>query len=130
MKAAFRAILTGASAITDICPAARINWGAKPQGAGFPAVVLWLTGDAEGLVMNGPSGVSIGRVQVDCYALTAKGADDLAQAIRSRLHGYRGGRFALIEHAGTRDWRESGTNEPQRPFAVGLDFITSWRTWE
>jgi hypothetical protein len=127
MEQAFRAILLASSGVTALAPAARINWGSIPQGAGYPAVVLNVIDDASGLTLAASDGLSQGRVQVDCYGLTYTAAKSLALAVRAALHAYRGGNFRLIEHAGTRDTREGGTNEAERPFRVSLDFLTHWR---
>lgn len=110
----------------------RINWGSHPQGADLPAVVLNTIGDAEAYDLDGANGLSQGRVQADCYAMSYKGAKDLAAAVRAALSGYRGGGFRLIEHVATRDSRDGGSsdggsNEAERPYRVSLDFLTHWR---
>lgn len=127
MEEAFRALLTGSAAVTTIAPANRINWGAHPQGAPLPGIVLNVVSDFEGMTMQGPDGLSQGRVQADCYAPTYAQAKQLSRAVRAALSGYRGGGFRLVQHVATRDSREGGTNEAERPFRVSLDFTTSWR---
>src|SRR3989304_2505917 len=111
MEEAFRALLVAASAGTALAPAARINWGAHPQGAALPAIVLTVIGDAESHTLAGPDGLSQGRVQVDCYAASYKAAKQLARAVRAALDGYRGGNFSGVFLAASRDGREGGTNE-------------------
>ena len=37
------------------------------------------------------------------------------------------GNFRAIFHDATRDGREGGTNDADRPFRVSLDFLTHWR---
>jgi len=44
--------------------------------------------------------------------------------VRAVLDGYSGGGFQGVFLAGSRDTREGGTNEAERPFRVSLDFIT------
>jgi hypothetical protein len=127
METAFRALLTGSSAVTALVPAAQINWGAHPQGAPLPGVVLNVIFDAEGLVMNGPDGVSGGRVQVDCYGGTFAQARGVAAAIRALLHAHVGNGFLLITHESSRTGREGGSNEAERPFRFSMDFNTKWR---
>lgn len=127
MEEALRTLLTSSAAITAIAPAARINWGVHPQGAGLPALVLNVVSDAEGLTMQGPDGLSEGRVQIDAYAYTYADAKNLSRAVRAVLHGYRSGGFRLVQHVATRDSREGGTNEADRPFRVSMDFTTHWR---
>lgn len=127
MEEEFRALLTGSAAVTAIVPASRINWGAHPQGAALPGLVLNVIDDAEGLVMNGPNGLFQGRVQVDCYAETYKGSKQLSRVVHALLHGYRGGSFRLVSHDSSRDSREGGSNEATRPYRVSMDFNTAWR---
>lgn len=128
MEETLLALLASSAAITAIAPATRINWGAHPQGAALPGLVLNVIDDAEGLHLKGKDGLSQGRVQIDCYAMTFGQAKLLSRAVRNALHGYRGGGFRLVEHVSARDSREGGTNEAERPFRVSLDFNTNWRS--
>ena len=127
MEEAFRSILLGASAVTAIS-GSRISYGSAAQGAALPYVVLHVIGDNEEHTYKGPDGLSQGRVQADCYGTTYAQAKLLSRAVRAALDGYRGGNFSGIFHASTRDQREGGTNEPERPFYVQMDFLTKWRT--
>lgn len=127
MEQELRAILLASSGVTALAPAARINWGAHPQGAALPALVLNVISDAEGYHLKGRDGLSQGRVQVDAYAETYAQAKQLSRAVRAALSGYRGGGFRLVEHVATRDSREGGSNEADRPYRVSLDFLTHWR---
>jgi hypothetical protein len=126
MEEAFRALLLNASPITALV-GNRISFNSATQGAGFPYIVLHVIDDAEQHTYKGPDGLSQGRVQVDCYGTTYGQVKALSRAVRSLLDGYRGGQFSGIFHASTRDNREGGTNEPERPFTVQLDFLTKWR---
>lgn len=127
MEEEFRALLTGSAAVTAIAPSDRINFGEHPQGAALPALVMNTISDFEGLTMQGPDGLSEGRVQVDCYAATYPEAKGLSRAVRDVFHGLRAGGFRLVEHTDTRDSREGGSNEATRPYRVSLDFTTAWR---
>jgi hypothetical protein len=127
MEEALRAILTGSSALTALVPAGRINWGAHPQGVAQPYITMMVVSDTENMTMDGPDGLSQGRVQVDCYAPTYAMVKQVSRAVRAVLDGYRGGGFQLVEHDATRDSREGGSNEAERLFRVGLDFSTHWR---
>ena len=128
MEIAFRALLTGSAAVTALAPASQINFGTHPQGKPFPAIVLNLVSDAGGHTLTGVDGLSNGRVQVDCYADDYGAAKTLSHAVRAVLDAYSGGGFSGIFHTATRDGREGGTNEADRPFRVSLDFLTHWRT--
>lgn len=127
MEEALRSLLLASSGVTALAPAARINWGTHPQGTALPGVVLNVISDAEGYTMAGRDGLSQGRVQVDCYATTYSQAKQLSRAVRAALSGYRGGGFEGVFHSGTRDSRDGGANEADRPFRVSLDFNTHWR---
>lgn len=128
MEEELRALLQGAALVTAIAPTGQINYGARPQGASLPGLVLNVVDDSEGLTFKGSDGLSSGRVQVDCYAMEYAEAKRLSRAVRSVLHGYRGGGFKLVAHETTRDGREGGTNEATRPYRVSLDFSTHWST--
>lgn len=107
-------------------PDAAIGWMTAPQGVGYPKVVLNVIADAEGLVMNGPNKLFEGIVQIDVYAMDRAAAKTVSRAIRTLLHGYRAGQFKLIRHDRTRDTREGGSNEAERPYRVSMDFTTAW----
>ena len=126
MEEAFLTLLLATSGVTALA-GTRINWGSHPQGQPLPGVVLTVIDDGEGLTYLGPDGLSQGRVQVDCYGLTYRDAKGLARAVRAALDGYKGGNFWGVFHAGTREGREGGTNEADRPFRCSLDFLTHWR---
>ena len=103
-----------------------IGWFTAPQGVGYPKVVLNTITNAEGLVMNGPNGLSEGIFQADVYGADRLSAKTLEREIRALLHGYRGGGFRLIRHDRTRDSREGGGNEAERPYRVSMDFFFGW----
>jgi hypothetical protein len=117
------ALLLASSGVTALC-GNRINFGASPQGAPNPRIVMWTIGDAEGHNLQGPDGHSTGRIQCDCYGNTYAAAKDLSVAVRAVLDGYSGNGFQGVFLAGTRDTREGGSNEAERPFRTSLDFIT------
>lgn len=126
MEELLRARLLAAPAVAAIC-GNRVNWGAHPQGAGWPGVILYRVSGAEGATLVGPDGLEIARVQADCIALTYAQAVALARAVVAALNGWRAGEIRAVIHAATRDGREGGTNEAERPFRMSLDFITHRR---
>lgn len=126
MEEQFRALLLADSGVSALV-GTRINWGAHPQGAPLPAIILTTISDAEDYHMNGPNGLFQGRVQADVYAMDYRAAKDAARAVRAALHCYRGGGFLLITHVASRDSREGGSNEADRPYRVSMDFTTAWR---
>lgn len=127
MEEALRALLLASSGVASLAPSARINWGAHPQGADLPSLVLNTISGSEGLTMSGPDGIETSRVQIDAYAHTYAGAKILSRAVIAALHAYRSGAFRLVVHEGTRDSREGGSNEAERPFRCSMDFTVNWR---
>lgn len=126
MEEALRALLVGATSVTALV-GTRINWGAHPQGDPWPGLVLNLVSGADGMTMQGPDHLNMGRVQIDCYADSYGEAKTVSRAVIDALNGYRGAGFRGVFHASTRDSREGGTNEPDRPYRVSLDFMVNWR---
>lgn len=125
MEQAFRTLLTGAVSVTALVPTAGINWGAAPQGSAPPAIVMNIVTDANGHTLQGVDGLSVGRVQVDCYGLTYASAKAVARAVRALLDGYRGGSFRAIMLEASRDTHDTGAAD--RPYRISLDFNTFWR---
>jgi hypothetical protein len=123
MEELIRARLLASSAVTALA-GDRIDFGSNAQGAENPRICMWTISDAEGLSLEGPDGLSQGRVQVDCYSDTYSSAKGLSRAVRAALDGHSGGGLQLVRLIGTRDTREGGTNEADRPFRVSLDFAT------
>jgi len=104
----------------------RVNWGSRPQGGSLPAIVMYLVDDISSHSQSGPDNLSVARVQVNCHGANYLQALDLSKAVREALDGYRGGVFQGIFHALTRDSREGGSNEADRPFLRQMDFIVNW----
>ena len=125
MEEELRALLLATAGVTAIC-GQRIEWGAPTQGTDLPAIVLNVASGFEGIHMNG-AGPFEGRVQVDCYGLTFGSAKTLSRAVVAALNFYRGGGFQIISHTSTRDSREGGSNEAERPYRTSLDFNMTWR---
>ncbi|MDG3040439.1 DUF3168 domain-containing protein [Roseicyclus marinus] len=126
MEEALRSLLLANSTIAGLL-AGGVNWGTRPQGQPLPAIVLNVITSAEGYRLKGRDGLLQARVQVDCYGSTYGSAKILSRAVIDLLGGYSGGGFRGVFHVGTRDSREGGSNEADRPFRVSLDFTTHWR---
>lgn len=122
MEEAFRALLVSAPSVG--LPSTRINFGIHPQGEGFPGVVLTVVGNADGLTLDGPDGLWVGRVQVDCYGNDYSDAKRLSRTVRDVLHGYADDAFQGIFLLAARDYHETAATD--RPFRVSLDFSTNW----
>jgi len=126
MEEVLRSLLLSTTAVPTLC-GTRIGWGGSPQGPASPRIALWVIAGNGDPTLTGPDGLSVGRVQADCYGTTYASAKTLARAVRAALDGYRGGNFRGVFHEGTRDGREGGSNEADRPHYVQLDFLTHWR---
>ena len=132
MEEAFRARLLANAPLMALISADGVVFGDVPQGRAFPLITMFTVSGAEGHTMKGPDGLFQGRVQVDCLAVTMAGAKALGRAVVAALNGHRtagtGPGFDGIFHDSTRDGREGGTNEADRPFRSSLDFMVHWRT--
>ena len=130
MEEEIRALLRAAPAVAAHV-AGRVNFGAHPQAAPFPALVLNTVGDVEGIDLDGRAGIASARVQVDCYAATYGAAKLLSRAVLATLNGHTGGPAAVVQGiapAGSRDGRETGANEAAQPFRVSIDFELTFNT--
>ena len=126
MKEELRALLLDNAGVSGIV-GTRVDWGARPQGAALPAVVLYTISETPGYHLTGADALDVARVQVDCLASKFAGATLLSRAVIAALGGYRGGGFRGVFHLSTRDDREGGANEADRPFRVSLDFNVNWK---
>lgn len=127
MEEQIRSLLLNDSGVLSFA-GTRINFGTHPQGQPLPAIVLNVVGDAEEYTLDGPSGLSQARLQLDCYADGYGAAKGLSRAVRSLLSGYQNGAFQGVFHVGSRDGREGGSNEAERPYRVSMDFMVHFNT--
>lgn len=132
MEEAFRALLLANTAFMALITSDGVAFSDAPQNRTYPLVTMMTVSGSQGHTMKGPDGLFQGRVQVDCLAVTMKQAKQLARAVVTALDGHRssagsGPRFLGIFHDSTRDGREGGTNEADRPFRSSLDFLVNWR---
>ncbi|MBR9765390.1 MAG: DUF3168 domain-containing protein [Rhodobacteraceae bacterium] len=125
MEEIMRALLLADSGVSDFVED-RISFGAQGQGDGLPAIVLNTISDAEGYLINQPDGLAEARLQVDCYALSYRDAKLTSRAVRAALSGHAGDGIKGVFHAGSRDSREGGANEVERPYRVSLDFLITY----
>ncbi len=61
-----------------------------PQNPTLPAISFQRIDTRRLHDMTGPDGLPRPRIQVNCWATTPAGADDLAAVVRQRLDGYKG----------------------------------------
>jgi hypothetical protein len=128
VEEAFRALLTAYAPLMALISADRVVFGDALQQRSYPLITMLTVSGAEGMTMRGPDGLLEGRVQVDCYAVTNAEAKRLARHVVAALNGHRNGQWRGIFHETTRDGREGGTNDADRPFRTSLDFMIHWRT--
>lgn len=126
MEEELRTILLGTGALTAIV-GSRVDWSTRPQGTALPAVTLHVVSGAEGYTLKSRDGLLKSRVQIDCWGVTYASAKTTSRAVITALSGARDGGFRGMFHESTRDDREGGTNEADRPFRVGLDFSVNWK---
>ena len=129
MEEAIRDLLLGDSGVSTLARD-RVNFGSNPQGAGYPAVVLFVISEQQRTNLDGLDGIASARIQVNCIGGTYGAAKQLSRAVRSTLSGYFGGALQGVFYASMREGREGGANEPERPFHVSLDFIVKYTTQE
>ena len=127
MEEQIRALLLADSGVSGLV-SDRINYGEHPQGEAMPFIVLNVISDAEEYHLTGPKGVSVARIQADCYAATYGAAKQLSRSVRELLSGYQSKPVQGVFHVSSRDGREGGTNEAERPYRVSMDFMIHFTT--
>ena len=123
-------------AITDLIGsngAARIWLDEARQGAQLPYIVIGVFEGPSEQHLNGVSGISTNRCQVDCFAANSKGAFDLAEAVRfAPLQAYRGqipGGFVNNVNADSSYRRGKETSEKgnkQKRFFAQADYLITY----
>jgi hypothetical protein len=127
MDEALWGLLTAAVPVTAIC-VQRIYWGAAPQNAKLPYVVMHVVGGSDAPHLQGMDGLWTHRVQIDSLAATRPQAVSLSRAVVGALNGYgaandNGIRGAFIDST-REDIEDAALGRPSR---VSTDFIIKWR---
>jgi len=126
MQEDLRTFLLADAAIAGLA-GARVVWGERAQGSGYPAVVLTRVSGAPYAGVAGVTDLIATRVQADCYALSLAGAAALERAVTARLNGYRGTvggtAFGGIFLESARDLTAPEITGDERPVRISLDFI-------
>ena len=84
-----RTYLLTKSDVTDIV-STRVRPDALTQEEALPAVAYQETDTTHEQHLTAAAGILHARLHLDCYADTRRGANSLAETIRTQLHGYRG----------------------------------------
>lgn len=90
VRVGLRAYLLDDATISTTVGASRIFPVKLPQGEIRTSIVYRRISGQGDHHMEGPSGLSRPRMQIDCYAQTADAADLLALQVKERIDGYRG----------------------------------------
>jgi hypothetical protein len=91
VRSALRAYLLGSGAISSAVGGERIFPIRLPQGVVQPSIVYTRISGEGDYHNQGSSGLMRPRVQIDCWAQTADVATSLANLVKVRIDGYRGG---------------------------------------
>lgn len=84
-----RLVLTADAAVAALA-ADRVYTEVLPQAPAVPAVVFTEVAGDEDYALDGPTGASSRRVQVDAWAKTRAEATALANAVKAALSGHAG----------------------------------------
>ena len=63
-----------------------VDWDARPDGSGLPAVVITAVGEDREYSQSGPVALVGQRVQIDCWAATPLAAVAARNAVREKMH--------------------------------------------
>lgn len=84
-----RTFITGSTAVTALV-STRVHYNHLPEQSSYPHVWFRTAGDNEELTMDGTGGLHEAQIDLECAGLTETSAQAVADAIKPRLHGYKG----------------------------------------
>lgn len=119
MKPQLRALLRASSALRALTPGG-IDWGIQAQGPTGGNVVLTAISALPTYGIQGRLMHTEYRVQADCYATTAGGAQAIADAVLDVVDGYHVEPFLGVLLITSRDTREGDENSVIH--RVSMDF--------
>ena len=90
IRPALRAFLLADPQISAMVGGVRVHHLTLPQGQREPSIVYQRITGLGDHHMQGPSGLTRPRFQIDAYAQTPDDATRLADLVKARLDGYRG----------------------------------------
>lgn len=90
VRVGLRAYLLADGAISSAVGGARIYPIKLPQGQTLASIVYTRISGQGDHHMQGPSGLSRPRIQIDCYSLSLDTAAALANLVKERIDGFRG----------------------------------------
>jgi hypothetical protein len=127
IEAALCALLLEGTAVAALI-GTRIYPNQVPQKSAMPAITYQQISGARDYTLDGPSGMTSPRFQINCWAKTYIEVCRLANAVRKRLNGYSGNFNTLIIHViqledvGDMPQITAGTDVLSR-YGKRLDFI-------
>jgi hypothetical protein len=89
-----RLVLTGDAGVAAVA-ADRVYTEVLPQAGAVPAIVFTEVSGEDDIALDGPTGASARRVQVDSWGKTRADATALGLAVRAALAGHVGGAAGL-----------------------------------
>lgn len=84
-----RTFVVGTTGITGLV-GTRCHYNKTHQESPRPNIWFRVTSDNEDLTMDGVGGMHEADVDMECCALTESSAQSVADALKTRLHGYKG----------------------------------------
>ena len=132
IRPALRTFLLSSSVVRDKVGGFRIHHGRMPEGQLEPSVVFNRISETTDYTMDGDSGLSQVRMQIDAWATTSDEANSLAGAVYDRLTGQRGewqGNSETVEVNGVFvvNSREE-YDATMRMFRMGRDYLIWYRS--
>ncbi len=96
---------------------------ARPQGSALPCCVVARTSGGPLYTDDGHTGLTIGRVSIDCYDATYTAAKDFASSVKALTSGLID--YGVIKYmmvTGESDSREDGINAAEYLYRVSIDY--------
>jgi hypothetical protein len=84
-----RSLITGSTAITALV-STRVHYNLVPHSSIYPRIWFRVTSDTEDRTMDGVGGMHEARADIECAGLTEDSAQNVADAVKTRLDGYTG----------------------------------------
>jgi hypothetical protein len=90
VRVGLRAYLLDDATISGLVGGSRIYPVRLPQGQTLTSIVYTRISGLGDHHMQGPSGLSRPRIQIDCWSQSADTADLLARMVKARIDGFQG----------------------------------------
>lgn len=115
--------LLDTAAVTTLA-SSRVYPGIRPQGSALPAVVVSRVSGAPVYVDDGETGLSVARIQIDCWGETYSAAKSLVRAVVYCLSGFYGVLFDVqIQTTLLDNERDIQVGDTASLFRTSTDFM-------